>query len=319
MWQQVFRPAVVAGTSAYEQPVTGLSAGTTYEFKVGATNSSGTTWSNVLSGLTIAAAPSFTEVARSSSQIELVWSGVPGASSYAIDIEENGNWLPLATLGSGTTSYTVTGLSADTAYRFAVGASNASGISWAYGSPSYTMVAAPTITATAVSASAIDLSWNSVAGVTGYLIDVSANGSSRADQREQHRDQLQLDGLEPEHDVRDPGRGFQSLGPKLVEPGERDHIPGGPGSCGESIQDSDRAVVEQRGRRHGLHRRRVPCGHDEVGGTAPNHQQDLQVPRRTASRLRPGTYEFRVVAVGASNESESNVAAVTVKKATVRK
>ena len=54
-----------------------------------------------------------------------------GATGYLVDEWVNGAWKQIASLGSGTTSYSVTGLSAGTTYYFDVAACNAAGTTWA--------------------------------------------------------------------------------------------------------------------------------------------------------------------------------------------
>jgi len=74
------------------------------------------------------AAPSFTATAVSATQINLAWKGVAGATGYLLDELVNG---VSKLIGSGSTSYAVTGLSPGTTYYFKVGASNAAGTTWA--------------------------------------------------------------------------------------------------------------------------------------------------------------------------------------------
>ena len=54
-----------------------------------------------------------------------------GATGYLVDEWINGAWTQIASVGSGSTSYSVTGLSAGTTYYFDVGAYNAAGTTWA--------------------------------------------------------------------------------------------------------------------------------------------------------------------------------------------
>ena len=92
-------------------------------------------------------------------------------------------WRQLAIFGPGTTTCTVTGLSTSTMYSFEVGAYN-----WQErpGRPPKAATdpggivappAAPSLTATAVSASQINLAWGGVSGATGYLVDEWINGA----------------------------------------------------------------------------------------------------------------------------------------------
>ncbi|MGA2621336.1 MAG: fibronectin type III domain-containing protein [Thermoguttaceae bacterium] len=112
--------------------VSGLNPGTTYYFKVAASDSSGTTWAKSRSALTMPAAPSFTATAVSDTQINLAWKTVPGASGYQVQESTDGiNFSPIGKFGSGATRDAVTGLSVNTTYYFEVGASNSAGTTWA--------------------------------------------------------------------------------------------------------------------------------------------------------------------------------------------
>jgi len=124
------------GSGATGCSVTGLSPGTTYYFDVGAYNAAGTSWANYRSVTTIAslappAAPSFKATAASSTQINVSWNSVSGASGYLVDEWINGAWSQVGSYGSGATGCSVTGLSANTTYYFDVAAYNAVGTSWA--------------------------------------------------------------------------------------------------------------------------------------------------------------------------------------------
>jgi hypothetical protein len=61
----------------------------------------------------------------------LAWNIVSGASGYVVDELVNGAWKPIAYLGSGSTSFAVTGLRAATSYTFDVAAYNTYGTTWA--------------------------------------------------------------------------------------------------------------------------------------------------------------------------------------------
>ena len=71
---------------------------------MGASNAAGTTWANYQSGTTAAtltppAAPSFTATPVSSSQINLAWTGVAGATGYLVDEWINGVWTKIGSAG----------------------------------------------------------------------------------------------------------------------------------------------------------------------------------------------------------------------------
>ncbi len=77
------------------------------------------------------AAPRLTATAVSSSEIDLAWKSVSGATGYVVDEWVNDAWVELGTLARRYTGCSITGLSADTTYYFDVGAYNAAGVSWA--------------------------------------------------------------------------------------------------------------------------------------------------------------------------------------------
>lgn len=127
--------------------------------------------------------------AVSSSQINLSWSAVSGATSYKVEraTSSGGPWTEIAT-GITATTFSSTGLSASTTYHYRVRATNANGdgtysatanattqASGGGGSPP----AAPTSPAAlALSASSIRVSWTASSGATGYTVERSPNGTS---------------------------------------------------------------------------------------------------------------------------------------------
>ncbi len=168
----------VATTATTSFGVTGLSPNATYTFKVGATNTSGTSYSSNVSALTYPAAPSLTAIAVSSTQVNLSWNGVPGGATGFLVLEQiSGGYSVVTTLGSGATSYSVSGLTPGTSYEFEVAACNASGESISNAAKTITLPIAPTISATPVSSSQVNLSWNSITGATGYLINEWRSGN----------------------------------------------------------------------------------------------------------------------------------------------
>ncbi|MGO9108638.1 MAG: fibronectin type III domain-containing protein [Thermoguttaceae bacterium] len=144
-----------------------------------------------LSAVVAPAAPSFTATRTSATEVNLSWSTVSGASGYLVDekilLDYTGPIFPMcipaprqiANLGSGSTGYSVTGLSPGTGYSFDVAAYNSAGTSWA----NYQNVnalsppAAPSFTATTASSTQITLSWSTVSGASGYLVQQLVNGA----------------------------------------------------------------------------------------------------------------------------------------------
>ena len=179
-WQEI--TALPAGTTSYA--VSNLTPGTSYTFNVGASNSAGFAWGTpagtAVTTISPPTGPSYAETAPSGTQVNLSWNAVSAATSYQIDWFVNGQWREIAALPAGTTSYTVSGLTPGTSYTFDVGESNSAGFAW--GTPAGTAVttisppAGPSYTATALSRTQVNLSWNAVSGATGYQIDWFVNG-----------------------------------------------------------------------------------------------------------------------------------------------
>src|SRR5579871_4726307 len=71
----------------------------------------------MLSGSPLAS-PSLSASAASTSQINLAWNRVTGATSYLVDELVAGSWKQVASLGSGSGSFNVTGLQSGVAYSF---------------------------------------------------------------------------------------------------------------------------------------------------------------------------------------------------------
>ncbi len=128
------------------------------------------------------AAPAFTVTAVSPTQVNLSWPYVAGVTGYLIDEWVNdgvivNSWMQIGSVNSRGSSYAVTGLSPGTSYSFKVAAVNAAGATWATARSALTFPAAPVFTATAVSATEVNFSWDAVAGASSYLIDESVNGA----------------------------------------------------------------------------------------------------------------------------------------------
>jgi titin len=111
----------------------GLSAGTTYYYRVTAIDTAGSSApSAVVNATTIPLAPSsLTATAASDTQVNLSWTAAPGATGYIVQVSADGStgWTQVTTVSGTTTS--VGGLTASTTYYFRVIADNAAGVSGA--------------------------------------------------------------------------------------------------------------------------------------------------------------------------------------------
>jgi fibronectin type 3 domain-containing protein len=160
---------------------TGLTADTTYYYKVSAYNSDGeSAQSDAVSATTNAFIPGIpggvSVIAASSTSITVSWNSVSVAAGYRIyrSTTANGTYTQVGAVSSPATTYTNTDLTHDTTYYYKVSAFNSAGESAqsAYDNTTTNAVisAAPTgVTAIAASSSSVTVSWSSVTGATtGY-------------------------------------------------------------------------------------------------------------------------------------------------------
>ncbi|MBX9680343.1 MAG: fibronectin type III domain-containing protein [Gemmataceae bacterium] len=179
-WEKRTANPLAANTTSYQ--ATGLSPNTTYWFYVSATNAGARADSASVSATTQSGGPTSPEPLKadavSQSAINLSWTNAVGETGYNIyqwDGSIN-DWRKITAnpLAAETTSYQVTGLSANTTYYFYVSAFNASGKSDTPYVTIATLGARPTspepLVATATSSSTIDLKWTDSKGETGYEV-----------------------------------------------------------------------------------------------------------------------------------------------------
>ncbi len=154
---------------------TGLTASTTYTYRVRAFNSAGNSgYSNEASATTLSipqppAAPSnLAATAVSSSQINLTWQdNSNNEDGFKIERKTGaGSFVQIDQVGPNQTTYSNTGLTASTTYTYRVRAFNSAGNSGYSNEASATTLSIPqppvtpsNLAATAVSSSRIDLSW----------------------------------------------------------------------------------------------------------------------------------------------------------------
>jgi len=200
-----FAQIATPGTNSFSN--TGLLAGTSYSYRVRATDAAGNLsgYSNVASATTTAAADTTRPTAptglaatvASSSQVNLVWNASTdnvGVTGYLVSRCQGSGCSNFAQVGNATsTSYGDSGLAAATTYRYRVQATDAAGnLSLSSSTVSATTKAtadttAPTapggLTATAASSSQINLAWSAATdnvGVTGYRVERCQGASCTA-------------------------------------------------------------------------------------------------------------------------------------------
>jgi len=170
----------LAGTTtaiSYTSP--GLTAGTTYYYKVAASNSSGEgPQSDKVSAITLPMAPAgMTATANSTSSITISWSTVTGADGYKIyrSTTSSGTYEEIST--STTTSYTNVGLTINTVYYYKVSAYNSSGEGSQSKISAITLPETPVGITTTTNSTSITINWSAVTGVDGYKIYRSTTSS----------------------------------------------------------------------------------------------------------------------------------------------
>jgi Fibronectin type III domain len=184
-----FTQIAIAGATAASYQDTGLSASTTYSYRVRATNAAGdSAYSNVAGAATLPPPPTaptgLSATAASSSQINLTWTNT-STTQTGVKIErsiDNVTFTQIAVAGAADVGYSDAGLSASTTYSYRVRATNASGDS-AYSNVASAVTQAPpppaaptNLSATTASSSQIDLSWtNGSTAQTGVKIERSTD------------------------------------------------------------------------------------------------------------------------------------------------
>jgi titin len=177
-----------AGSTTYLN--TGLSAGTTYFYRVNAANTGGTSgFAGPVSATTvptIPVAPSnlrFTN--RTTTRLDLAWNdNSNNESGFLIQSSLTGvTYTNLDTVGANVTGYEVRGLNVGTTYFFQVAAFNAGGTSSFSGATSWQTLpnapATPAFTSIlAGSSTQININWTNVANETGYNLYRSLNDVS---------------------------------------------------------------------------------------------------------------------------------------------
>ena len=187
----------VSGITSTSTSVSGLSAGTSYYWRVQAVNTDGNSgWSSVWGFTTTVppapAAPVLASPANGATNVAvpaaLAWNSSSGATSYTVQVSTSQSFATLAYNASGitSTSTTASGLSAATLYYWRVLAANTTGNSdwsevWSFTTTEAQIPAAPTLSSPANGAFNVSktptLSWNASPGATSYRLQVSTSST----------------------------------------------------------------------------------------------------------------------------------------------
>ena len=126
------------------------------------------------------AVTNLTSTAWTTSQIILNWRDTDGETGYRIERAPEGSeaWVARGTVGANVPSFTDSGLTVDTRYRYRVVPLSAAGDGPAAERLGQTRLAALTgLQFTEKLSNRLSLRWNAVAGATGYRVQRSTNGS----------------------------------------------------------------------------------------------------------------------------------------------
>ena len=178
-------------TTSRSLTATGLSNGTTYWFDVRAKNNAGTSPASTrvsatpVAPLTAPSAPGNVRIVSGDRQVTIRWNAVASANTYIVRRYGSRTTSTVAQTYEETalTNATITGLSNNTTYWFAVFALNNAGSSGASTRVSATpagLLAAPGGVSTSIANGSVTISWNAVSGSTGYRVRRYSSSSSTA-------------------------------------------------------------------------------------------------------------------------------------------
>ncbi len=168
---------LIATTKSQDITVSHLTSNKTYRFRVRAVNKKGTISSpsraaKATTGRGMAAPDGLEATPTSSAKITLRWSGVKGATSYAVYRYDSGKKAYVYVGKTTKKSYECKGLAANSRYSFKVRASGSKGEGLFSGAAAaYTKPSAPSgLRGTTTGFASVRLSWKAVPGASSYRL-----------------------------------------------------------------------------------------------------------------------------------------------------
>lgn len=179
--------AKISSNSAVSYTASGLTASTTCKFRIRAyRNTANATDYSVYATVAVNTLPvtvsNFRCTGRTKNSVTLSWNKNNTAGGYIIQQYVNGKWVQKAKLSvNSSVSYTVSGLTAATSYRFRIQAYKTIGVNTVYsGYTSHTTLSSPVnvsgLVCTARTYNSITLGWNRNSTATGYKLEQYKNG-----------------------------------------------------------------------------------------------------------------------------------------------
>jgi fibronectin type 3 domain-containing protein len=161
-----------SSTTSYTD--TGLSTNTGYYYKISAHGDGGeSAQSAYISTTTQIAVPTgVSATVLSASSIQVMWNAVNGAVSYTVYRSSSSDGVYTSVSISSSTSYTDASLTGGAIYYYKVSATgpNGEGDQSAYISTGTLPITPTGVSATALSASSIQITWNAVSGASSYIL-----------------------------------------------------------------------------------------------------------------------------------------------------
>ena len=176
----------IKGSANYKYTVKGLSASVGYSLRVrGYKNYGGKTYytdyKNGSANTTPSNMTGFKLASRGVNSVKLSWTKNTSASGYQVGVYKGGKWVSYTVKGNGTTSYTVSGLSAGTKYNVrvraykAVSGKNIYG-AWKTGSVNTAPSNMTGFKLKSKTTSALTLQWSKNSSATGYQLQIKKDG-----------------------------------------------------------------------------------------------------------------------------------------------
>ncbi|AMV40931.1 fibronectin type III domain-containing protein [Planctomyces sp. SH-PL62] len=174
--------ATASWTGVGSFQATNLTPGTTYWFRVAATNAAGSSTPAVVVATTAGqpvAPTGFAAAGTSATEVRLTWNDVAGETGYKIERLVGSTWTQIGVVGPDATAFVDSGLTERTSYSYRIRATNGAGDSaYAATAGATTELSGPAdLAATYVSAARIDLAWTDRSAIeTAYQVEWSTNG-----------------------------------------------------------------------------------------------------------------------------------------------